>query len=97
MAPHQLEGLEYYSTALWHTKSEVELSFLAQQVVKQDKLSPQVPPTQCLAPLIPIPAGSPPSLRKQTWIVVGNCFSLQKEHEAALKFFGRVRCPGASL
>ena len=25
----------------------------------------------------------------QTWFVVGNCFSLHKEHETALKFFQR--------
>ena len=36
----------------------------------------------------------------EVWCVVGNCFSLQKEHETALKFFqratqvrGRWRCP----
>ena len=26
----------------------------------------------------------------ETWITVGNCFSLQKEHDNALKFFRRV-------
>ena len=26
----------------------------------------------------------------ETWIVVGNCFSLQKEHEVAIKFFNRA-------
>ena len=26
----------------------------------------------------------------QCWCVVGNCFSLQKEHETALKFFQRA-------
>jgi tetratricopeptide (TPR) repeat protein len=26
----------------------------------------------------------------ETWIVVGNCYSLQKEHEIALKFFNRA-------
>jgi anaphase-promoting complex subunit 3 len=26
----------------------------------------------------------------ETWITVGNCFSLQKEHENALKFFNRA-------
>jgi len=25
----------------------------------------------------------------ETWCVVGNCYSLQKEHETALKFFNR--------
>ncbi|CAN0482108.1 unnamed protein product, partial [Laminaria digitata] len=26
-------------------------------------------------------------LSPHTWCVVGNCFSLQKEHETALRFF----------
>jgi len=26
----------------------------------------------------------------ETWIAVGNCFSLQKEHENSLKFFNRA-------
>jgi anaphase-promoting complex subunit 3 len=26
----------------------------------------------------------------ECWCVVGNCFSLQKEHETALKFFQRA-------
>ena len=26
----------------------------------------------------------------ETWIVLGNCFSLQKEHEIAIKFFTRA-------
>lgn len=26
----------------------------------------------------------------ETWCVVGNCYSLQKEHETALKFFNRA-------
>ena len=29
-------------------------------------------------------------LAPQTWCVLGNCFSLQKEHELALKFFQRA-------
>jgi anaphase-promoting complex subunit 3 len=28
--------------------------------------------------------------RPETWIVLGNCFSLQKEHEHAIKFFKRA-------
>jgi anaphase-promoting complex subunit 3 len=28
-------------------------------------------------------------LAPETYIVIGNCFSLQKEHETALKFFKR--------
>lgn len=29
-------------------------------------------------------------LSPQAWCVLGNCFSLQKEHDTAIKFFQRV-------
>ena len=60
------DGMELYSTTLWHLKKEVELSFLAQQLSQYGKRSAQV------------------------WCVVGNCFSNQKEHDLALKFFQRA-------
>jgi anaphase-promoting complex subunit 3 len=47
-------------------KKDVELSYLAQETVAMDRLSPQA------------------------WCVMGNCFSLQKDHESALKFFQRA-------
>jgi anaphase-promoting complex subunit 3 len=37
--PHRMEGLDLYSTTLWHLKKEVELSYLAQQATDSDKLS----------------------------------------------------------
>ncbi|KAK3246551.1 Cell division cycle protein 27 [Cymbomonas tetramitiformis] len=64
--PTRLEGLEVFSTVLWHLKKEVQLSFLAQEVIALDRLSPHA------------------------WCVMGNCFSLQKEHETALRFFQRA-------
>lgn len=64
--PCRLQGLEIYSTVLWHMKKEVELSNLAQEAVALDRLSPI------------------------SWCVMGNCFSLQKEHENALRFFQRA-------
>ena len=64
--PYRLKGLEYYSTVLWHMKREVELSYLAQDAVATDRMSPHA------------------------WCVMGNCFSLQKEHETALRFFQRA-------
>ncbi|DBA97960.1 TPA: Cell division cycle protein 27 [Trebouxia sp. C0006] len=63
---HRLEGLEVYSTVLWHMKREVEVSYLAQEAIAQDRRSPHA------------------------WAIMGNCFSLQKEHENALKFFQRA-------
>lgn len=64
--PYRLQGMEYYSTALWHLQREVKLSNLAQELIEFDKNSPQ------------------------TWCVAGNCFSLQKEHETAIKFLQRA-------
>eukprot|EP00440_Ansanella_granifera_P027522 gb/GFBE01029896.1/.p1 GENE.gb/GFBE01029896.1/~~gb/GFBE01029896.1/.p1 ORF type:complete len:796 (+),score=111.86 gb/GFBE01029896.1/:1-2388(+) len=64
--PRRAEGLEYYSTALWHLRKDVDLGRLAQQCLQWDRLKPQV------------------------WCVVGNCFSLQKEHDVAIKFFKRA-------
>jgi len=40
--PQHIEGLDIYSTVLWHLQSEVALSALAQDVTEFDKLSPQV-------------------------------------------------------
>ncbi|KAI9907915.1 hypothetical protein PsorP6_004299 [Peronosclerospora sorghi] len=37
--PHRMEGLDVYSTTLWHLKKDVELSYLAQRVTDFDKLS----------------------------------------------------------
>jgi anaphase-promoting complex subunit 3 len=65
--PTRTEGMEIYSTILWHLRKEVELSYLANELCEIDKESPEA------------------------WCAVGNCFSLQKEHETALKFFQRVR------
>lgn len=64
--PQRVEGLEFYSSALWHLRKDIELGFLAQQVLQGNRLKPQV------------------------WCVVGNCFSLQKEHDTAIKFFKRA-------
>ena len=36
-----MQGLEVYSTVLWHMKKEVEVSYLAQEAIAQDRRSPQ--------------------------------------------------------
>lgn len=66
LEPHRMSGMELFSITLWHLKREVELAFLAQEVLAFDRRSPEA------------------------WCVVGNCFSLQKEHDAAMKFFERA-------
>ena len=64
--PYRLEGIEYYSSCLWHLKKQVELCTLAHDALEKSRFAPEA------------------------WIAVGNCFSLQKEHENALKFFNRA-------
>ncbi|XP_060584098.1 cell division cycle protein 27 homolog [Ruditapes philippinarum] len=64
--PYHTEGMEIYSTTLWHLQKEVELSYLAQELTEMDKISSEA----CCA--------------------TGNCFSLQREHETAIKFFNRA-------
>ncbi|PYI23616.1 TPR-like protein [Aspergillus violaceofuscus CBS 115571] len=41
MAPSRLEDMEIYSTVLWHLKSDVELAYLAHELMEIDRLSPQ--------------------------------------------------------
>ena len=66
MAPARLEDMEFYSTALWHLRCDVELSHLAHEISDIDRLSPQA------------------------WCALGNSFSLQREHDQALKCFKRA-------
>lgn len=66
LEPYRLEGLEYYSSCLWHLQDHYKLCHLANEALEQSYFSPE------------------------TWIVFGNCYSLQKEHEIALKFFNRA-------
>lgn len=58
--------MEVYSTLLWHLRKDVELSYLAHELVEVDRLSPAA------------------------WCAIGNSFSLQKDHEQALKCFKRA-------
>ncbi|KAI9762216.1 MAG: hypothetical protein M4579_000539 [Chaenotheca gracillima] len=39
--PSSVENMEVYSTVLWHLKNEVELSYLAHELIDTDRLSPQ--------------------------------------------------------
>ncbi len=66
IAPSRLEDMEVYSTILWHLKNQVELAYLAHELVEVDRLSPQA------------------------WCAIGNSFSLQRDHDQALKCFKRA-------
>ena len=92
--------MEIYSTTLWHLQNEVSLSALAQELVETDRTSPQVRIFFKLALLSFHPANirSQPDdvivgmfiFSPQAWCATGNCFSLQKEHDTAIKFFQRA-------
>ncbi|CAD8189852.1 unnamed protein product [Paramecium octaurelia] len=64
--PNRLEGMDYYSSCLWHLKKQSELTYLAHSCLQ---ISMQAP---------------------ETWIAIGNCFSLSKEIDNSIKFFGRA-------
>ena len=66
MTPSTLEDMEVYSTTLWHLKKEVDLAFLAHEIVENSRDSPQA------------------------WCAVGNSFSLQRDHDQAVKCFKRA-------
>ena len=66
MAPSRLDDMELYSTTLWHLKNDIDLAFLAHEIVETDRNSPQA------------------------WCAVGNSFSLQRDHDQALKCFKRA-------
>lgn len=65
-APARLEDMELYSTCLWHLHKDIELSYLAHEILDLDRLSPQA------------------------WCILANCFSLQREHDQALKCVRRA-------
>lgn len=64
--PCSLDGMDVYSTVLYHLKEDMKLSYLAQELLSIDRLAPQ------------------------TWCAMGNCYSLQKDHDTALKNFQRA-------
>ncbi|XP_041122585.1 cell division cycle protein 27 homolog isoform X2 [Polyodon spathula] len=63
---YRVEGIEIYSTTLWHLQKDVALSALSKDLTDMDKNCPEA------------------------WCVAGNCFSLQREHDIAIKFFQRA-------
>ncbi|KAA6411467.1 MAG: bimA [Lasallia pustulata] len=66
MAPSRLEDMEVYSTILWHLKRDIDLAYLAHELIDIDRLSPP------------------------SWCALGNSFSLQRDHDQALKCFKRA-------
>eukprot|EP01119_Soliformovum_irregulare_P025422 TRINITY_DN9413_c0_g1_i2.p1 TRINITY_DN9413_c0_g1~~TRINITY_DN9413_c0_g1_i2.p1 ORF type:complete len:528 (-),score=128.85 TRINITY_DN9413_c0_g1_i2:80-1663(-) len=66
LEPYRTEGMEVYSSVLWHLKKTIDMSHLAHQMIESER--------DCAT----------------SWVVLGNCFSLQKEHESSIKFFSRA-------
>ncbi len=66
LEPYRLEGLEYFSTCLWHLKRQPDLVYLSNYCIEKSR--------DCA----------------ETNCVVGNLFSMQKEHETALKHFQKA-------
>ncbi|KAA8893736.1 hypothetical protein FN846DRAFT_901190 [Sphaerosporella brunnea] len=66
MDPVRSEDMEVFSTILWHQRKDVELSFLARELMDLDRASPEA------------------------WCALGNSFSLQRDHDQALKCFKRA-------
>lgn len=64
--PYRLQGVECYSTLLWHLGDPPSLSHLSQQLIAVDRDAPQ------------------------PWIAAGNTFSLQKDHDEAMRCFRRA-------
>ncbi|XP_041000913.1 cell division cycle protein 27 homolog B-like [Juglans microcarpa x Juglans regia] len=65
-SPYSLDGMDTYSTVLYHLKEDMKLSYLAQELISTDRLA------------------------SQSWCAMGNCYSLQKDHETALRNFQRA-------
>ncbi|XP_041029169.1 cell division cycle protein 27 homolog isoform X1 [Carcharodon carcharias] len=63
---YRVEGMEIYSTTLWHLQKDVTLSLLSKDLTEMDRNTPEA------------------------WCAAGNCFSLQREHDIAIKFFQRA-------
>ncbi|KAK9071814.1 hypothetical protein SSX86_008243 [Deinandra increscens subsp. villosa] len=40
-SPYSLEGMDIYSTVLYHLKEDMKLSYLAQELISTDRLAPQ--------------------------------------------------------
>ena len=94
-----MEGMEIYSTTLWHLQKDVALSALSKDLTDMDRLCPQVLTLKTFhslggmqsAPRLGTKALSHGTfVSPQAWCVAGNCFSLQQEHDIAIKFFQRA-------
>ncbi|RFU28092.1 hypothetical protein B7463_g8252, partial [Scytalidium lignicola] len=66
IAPTRFEDMEIYSNVLWHLKREIDLAFLAHELIDASWQSPQA------------------------WCVLGNSWSLVRDHEQALRCFKRA-------
>ena len=66
LQPSRTQGMEVYSTVLWHLKRDAALAFLCHLLRDIDSNAPE------------------------TWVAVGNAFSLAREHDQAIAAFRRA-------
>ena len=66
LVPAQTSGMDVFSTALWHLKSDTELAFLSHELIEASRLAPE------------------------SWCALGNSFSLQRDHDNAIRCFRRA-------
>lgn len=58
--------MEVFSTILWHQRKDVDLSYLAHELIDHNRDA------------------------SESWCALGNCFSLQRDHDQALRCFKRA-------
>jgi hypothetical protein len=79
--PWRLDGLDagHFSSALWQLRRDTELAALSRHVQHVQQTQ-----NRCWHAAAPVQSAD-------GFVTAGNCFSLQKEHELALKSFKKVR------
>jgi anaphase-promoting complex subunit 3 len=71
--PWCMEGMDFYSTAMWHLGKDIELSYLSHDLLEISRIEPNAWYMHLSNPRL----------------VTGNLFSLKKDHESALACFTR--------
>ena len=95
--PYHLKGLEYYSTLLWHSHKVFENpSETLARILPTSRAEShlfafhifRLQPVELSFLAHQLEEDNPKE--PESWIMVGNCFSLQKEHDTAIKCFNRA-------
>jgi anaphase-promoting complex subunit 3 len=108
LQPYRMEGMDIYSTTLWHLKRPVQLSHLAYRLISANSSSPSLSShssssaadgtnisalnqqTQLQTLSLKAIDESGCCKHPQLYVILGNAFNLQKDHENAIKCFQRA-------